>query len=109
MSKNFATGQLGPNSFRAQGFLSPIRVLSEVDAARLAHKVAGIYEDYGAAARDYLGGNAHFIFPRYLIWSIIRWFWITWKKFWARISCAGRLRSFPNRRGMQAMSPGTRI
>jgi len=63
MSKNLATGQLGPNSFRAQGFLSPIRVLSEVDAARLAHKVAGIYEDYGAAARDYLGGNAHFIFP----------------------------------------------
>ena len=63
MSRNLAAGELGPNSFQAQGFLSPIRVLSEVDATRLAHKVAGIYEDYGVAAKDYLGGNAHFIFP----------------------------------------------
>jgi hypothetical protein len=53
----------GQDTFQAQGFLSPIRVMSEADAAELAHKIAGIYEQYGAAAKDYLGGNAHFIFP----------------------------------------------
>jgi non-haem Fe2+, alpha-ketoglutarate-dependent halogenase len=53
----------GTQGFGAQGFLSPIRVMSEAATARLAHKIAEIYDGHGAAAKDLLGGNAHFIFP----------------------------------------------
>ncbi len=63
MPEIMAAGELGQGAFQAQGYLSPIRVISEGDAAQLAHKIAGIYDDYGAAAKDYLGSNAHFIYP----------------------------------------------
>lgn len=55
--------QLGRDVFRDQGYLCPIRVISEADAQELADKVTKIYKDYGAQANEYLGGNAHFLFP----------------------------------------------
>lgn len=63
MSEAMTVGGAGRDSYQAQGFLSPIRVMSEAEAAHLAVKVAGIYDEYGAEAKDLLGSNAHFIFP----------------------------------------------
>jgi len=63
MSEIMMAGEPGQGAYRAQGFLSPIRVMSEADAAQLADKIAGIYEDHGAEAKGLLGSNAHFIFP----------------------------------------------
>ncbi|MDA1097336.1 MAG: phytanoyl-CoA dioxygenase family protein [Proteobacteria bacterium] len=57
------SGEPGPAGFQAQGYLSPIQVLSAADADQLARKIAAIYDTYGAEAKDYLGGNAHFLFP----------------------------------------------
>ena len=50
-------------AYATQGFLSPIRVMSEARAGELAAKVSGIYNEYGTQARSLLGSNAHFIFP----------------------------------------------
>ena len=50
-------------AYTTQGFLSPIRVMSESRAGELTAKIAGIYDEYGTEARSLLGSNAHFIFP----------------------------------------------
>lgn len=58
-----ATAAPGRDDYQANGYLSPIRVLSAGEAEKLAGKIAGIQDQYGAAAKDYLGSNAHFLFP----------------------------------------------
>ncbi len=49
--------------FDAQGFLSPIRVMSPEAAAAIADKVSGIETEYGADGGDMLRSNTHFLFP----------------------------------------------
>ncbi|MDP7548399.1 MAG: phytanoyl-CoA dioxygenase family protein [Alphaproteobacteria bacterium] len=63
MPEIVAGGAPGQDIYGAEGFLSPVRVMAEADAARLASKIAGIYAEHGAAAKGLLGSNAHFIFP----------------------------------------------
>lgn len=55
--------QTAQDAYQAQGFLSPIRVMSAERAGQLADKVASIYDTYGDEAKGLLGSNAHFVFP----------------------------------------------
>ncbi|MBT4488261.1 MAG: phytanoyl-CoA dioxygenase [Rhodospirillaceae bacterium] len=50
-------------SYQKQGYLSPIRVMSAEEAARIADKVAGIEAEHGVEGADILRSNTHFLFP----------------------------------------------
>ena len=63
MLDSIASPAVTHEAYQTQGFLSPIRVISEERAGGLAGKIAGIYEQYGPEARNLLGSNAHIIFP----------------------------------------------
>jgi len=63
MLDSIASPAVTHEAYQTQGFLSPIRVISEERADELAGKIAGIYEQYGPEARNLLGSNAHIIFP----------------------------------------------
>ena len=63
MLDSIASPAVTHEAYQTQGFLSPIRVISEERADELAGKIAGIYEQYGPEARNLLGSNAHNIFP----------------------------------------------
>jgi len=63
MLDSVASSAAADTAYGTQGFLSPIRVMSEARAGELAAKIADIYDEYGMEARSLLGSNAHFIFP----------------------------------------------
>ena len=63
MLDSIASPAVTHEAYQTQGFLSPIRVISEERADELVGKIAGIYEQYGLEARKLLGSNAHIIFP----------------------------------------------
>ena len=63
MLDSIASPAVTHEAYQTQGFLSPIRVISEERAGELAGKIAGIYEQYGTEARNLLNSNAHIIFP----------------------------------------------
>ncbi len=49
--------------YARQGYLSPLRVLSEAEAGRYAGKVMEIRDRQARDSANYLGTNAHFLFP----------------------------------------------
>ena len=63
MLDSIASPAVTHEAYQTQGFLSPIRVISEERADKLAGKIAGIHEKFGPEARNLLGSNAHIIFP----------------------------------------------
>ena len=63
MSESMTVGAAAGDVYQAQGYLSPIRIMSEAGAGQLADKIAGIYDDHGVEAKGLLGSNAHLIFP----------------------------------------------
>ena len=63
MPETKTAAAMAHEAYQAQGFLSPIRVMSAERASHLADKIAGIYETYGDEAKGLLGSNSHFVFP----------------------------------------------
>jgi ectoine hydroxylase-related dioxygenase (phytanoyl-CoA dioxygenase family) len=50
-------------AFRSQGYLSPIRAISEAEALKIADLVARVEQEHGADAGALLRSNIHMLFP----------------------------------------------
>ncbi len=53
----------GGEAYQSQGYLSPIRAISEAEAARIADLVARIEQEHGEDAGALLRSNIHMLFP----------------------------------------------